>query len=349
MFSNNSTRSFSQKKPAKRSQDDRRLSPFFYKRPVISKKTANVKKSLSKQLFDCMKKRKYPANIEQHIETVSLPIVKFDDEADMPVETKIIRGKCLLTYWVEACLWHSVFFFCFFFEEVSFNHLGDEYKTDVNNKKNEDKNFHGLNMKKIRHYMITVLKFSFSQIGLAGLVVAYVILGAIIIMKIENAYEKIKKEKLQNTREEFVRNVRMASEGLVNEYLRKHFHEKYNQFRDEEIHCAELGLKVLGRTNETNDLSRSVANQMNQTVVSHDADNQTVAMPSAKKCDVEGLWFIKIDDRQFRNQMISWLDVFLNEIDKNEDKDKSSNSFDEDVWTYSSSLLFSVTVITTIG
>jgi hypothetical protein len=202
-------------------------------------------------------------------------------------------------------------------------------------------------MGKLRDYMKTVMKFSFGQIGLAGLVVAYVILGAVIIMRIENAYEQIKKGKLQNTREEFVRNVRLSSETLVNEYLRTNFHEKYNQFRDEEIHCTDFRSDI----NETIIQTGFISIRPNQTLPIQNASNQTTnsVAKQAKKCDVDSLWFIKIDEKAFRERMVNSLDIFLNEIDKNEDKDKSFNSFDADVWTYSSSILFSVTVITTVG
>ena len=78
-------------------------------------------------------------------------------------------------------------------------------------------------------------KHAFSQIGLVGLVVGYVIFGAIIIMKIESSYEKENQEKIERNREDFFENVKLSAEVLFNDYLTKHFHTKYSQFRYEEM------------------------------------------------------------------------------------------------------------------
>ncbi len=68
-----------------------------------------------------------------------------------------------------------------------------------------------------------------------GLVVGYVILGAIIIMKIESSYEKENQEKIERNRDDFFANVKVSAENLFNEYLKENFHSKYNQYRNEEM------------------------------------------------------------------------------------------------------------------
>jgi hypothetical protein len=95
MFSNPSSYPYvSNKRQAAKEQhnNDERLAPVFHKRPAISKKSANLKKGL----FSFKKNKKPTANYSQPqlLATVSMPIVKFDDDdADMSVGKKIIYGK----------------------------------------------------------------------------------------------------------------------------------------------------------------------------------------------------------------------------------------------------------------
>ena len=155
-------------------------------------------------------------------------------------------------------------------------------------------------------------------------------------MKIESSYEKITQEKIETNREEFYKDVRVAAEHIVNEYLRLNFHHKYNQYRNEEmngnlfmgeevsnniIENSAVVKKVLGISEEIDDIKSTTTTtaiiQTNSTIQT--MDNST---------------------KRFK---------FLNENDKIEDKDKATTLLREEVWTYSSSLLYSATVITTIG
>ena len=92
-----------------------------------------------------------------------------------------------------------------------------------------------IDTKKWKQHIKDGVKFAFSQIGLVGLVICYIILGAIIIMQIESSYEKENQEKIEHNRDQFFDNVRSTAEKLFNEYLRENFHIKYNQYRNEEM------------------------------------------------------------------------------------------------------------------
>jgi hypothetical protein len=88
---------------------------------------------------------------------------------------------------------------------------------------------------KVKKYLKRGFKFAFSQIGLAGLVVGYVILGALMFMKIESDYEREIQIQKNKNRDEFYSNVKMVAEEMFNDYLKKHFHTEYSKFRIDEI------------------------------------------------------------------------------------------------------------------
>ena len=235
-----------------------------------------------------------------------------------------------------------------------------------------------------------MLKFAFSQIGLAGLVIGYVILGiencsiftssflvfllfvqgSIIFMKIESSYEKITQGKVESNREDFYKDVRIAAEHIVNEYLRLNFHYKYNLYRNEEtngdlfmgeevsndiIKNSAFAKQVLGIGNESNEMtiSKSKSTENNSTMMPIKTHNSTKINKYIKEnsnlSNEKDSWHVKIDHEAFRKKIEYHLKIFLNEVDKIEDKDKATNLLREEVWTYSSSLLYSATVITTIG
>ena len=233
----------------------------------------------------------------------------------------------------------------------------------------------GINTDKIRHYMNVILKYAFSQIGLACLVIGYVVLGSLIFMKIESNYEKHTQKQIQNNREEFYRDVRLAAEHIVNEYLRLNFHYKYNQYRNEELNGHLVNVNMNTNNNNKNDHDKDNDNEtmfIERTVsifnfYNNNNNNENSNNNGTKKApknikekllfdqhnNVEqqqqkNSWFVKIDEEVFRNEISHHLKVFLNENDKIEDKDKTA-LLREEVWTYSSALLYSATVITTIG
>ena len=225
------------------------------------------------------------------------------------------------------------------------------------------------------------MKFAFSQIGLAGLVIGYVILGSIVFMKIESSYEKVTQEKVEINREEFYHDVRVAAEHIVNEYLLLHFHDKYNQYRNEEMNGnlfmgEEVSKDMIEKSTAnivlTKKLKPDAASDDNETINAlmeeSTSDSTNIIISSTPPLSANGTkrhkyikeklifeehkkksWHVTIDEDAFRTEIAHHLRVFLNENDKIEDKDKSSTLLREEVWTYSSSLLYSATVITTIG
>lgn len=164
-----------------------------------------------------------------------------------------------------------------------------------------------IDTKNVKKYLKKGFKFAFSQIGLAGLVVGYVILGALIFMKIESGYEKENQNKIEKNREDFFKNVKTSAENLFNDYLKANFHMKYNQFRNEEMRIK---------------------------------DDEIIKKSS---------WFIELDKDTFNKELKEHLTYLLMENEKIEDKDKPTMLVREDVWNYPNALLYSATVITTIG
>jgi hypothetical protein len=188
-------------------------------------------------------------------------------------------------------------------------------------------------------------------------------------MKIESSYERITQEKIETNREEFYKDVRVAAEHLVNEYLRLNFHYKYNQYRNEEmngnlfmgeevsnniIENSAIVKQVLGISDEIDDTKSTTTAKIENNSSTQMMDNSTKKFKYIKekiifKGNKKDSWHVPIDHEAFRKELSYHLKVFLNENDKIEDKDKATTLLREEVWTYSSSLLYSATVITTIG
>lgn len=80
-----------------------------------------------------------------------------------------------------------------------------------------------IDTKKVKKYLKRGFKFAFSQIGLAGLVIGYVILGALMFMKIESEYEKENQNKIERNREEFFESVKITAEHMFNDYLKVYY------------------------------------------------------------------------------------------------------------------------------
>lgn len=204
-------------------------------------------------------------------------------------------------------------------------------------------------------------------------------------MKIESSYEKHQQEKNEINREVFYRDVRNAAEHIVNEYLSVNFHYKYNQYRNEEMNGnlflgTEISNNIIEKSpnsmlikalmnNAENNLDINSNNETNSTTITNSSVITTSTISSTSKKykyikekillneysnnpnnlkNKKNTWHIKIDEDQFRKEISHYLKVFLNENEKIEDKDKTA-LLREEVWTYSSALLYSATVITTIG
>jgi hypothetical protein len=142
-------------------------------------------------------------------------------------------------------------------------------------------------------------------------VVCYVILGAAIFMEIESGYEKENHEKIEKNREDFYKNVKITAESLFNDYLKENFHKKYNEYRNEEMRIKE--------------------NIHNKEIIKRSA------------------WFIELDKEKFTHKLTEHLAHLLMENKKIEDKDKSNMLDREEIWNFPNAILYSVTVITTIG
>jgi hypothetical protein len=260
-----------------------------------------------------------------------------------------------------------------------------------------------IDTKKMKKYMKQGFKFAFSQIGLAGLVVGYVILGALLFMKIESAYEKENQSKIEKNRDDFFENVKISAEHMFNEYLKENFHMKYSKYRNEEIllrekelvqnsiyaqqnlsyHMSqrqqdpvedtfdkESSVNYFFNYNNNNNVQRSHRNrdteiinkeehgpgeqamleQHGNTEVSQ-VDNSNVVKldKKANEARPKPTWYVELDKETFYREIKNHLRNLLIENDKIEDKEKQAALVREDVWTYPNALLYSTTVITTIG
>ena len=221
-----------------------------------------------------------------------------------------------------------------------------------------------IDTKKVKKYLKRGFKFAFSQIGLAGLVIGYVILGALMFMKIESEYEKENQNKIERNREDFFESVKITAELMFNEYLKSNFHMKYNKYRNDEIIVKEEEerLKLQRQYNayatlrppmpmtttttannifSPNHAGNSRTRRSNGDPIRYDRKSMNQrAKPS---------WYIELDRDLFYRNIKDHLKKLSNENDKIEDKDKPTMLRDADVWNYPNALLYSATVITTIG
>lgn len=202
--------------------------------------------------------------------------------------------------------------------------------------------------KQVKHYCKVGFKFLFSQIGLLGLVIGYVVVGALIFMKIESSYEKENQEKIEKNREDFYANVKLSAEVLFNEYLKKNFHTKYNQYRIEEMRHKddELFHDALESFN------RNILNTTTHLPDDSDTNNNVINFNS-KKINMNSYhktsWNIELDKEIFFKQVKDHLSHLLSENDNLEDKGDQSIQVADDLWNFSNALLYAATVITTIG
>ena len=60
-------------------------------------------------------------------------------------------------------------------------------------------------------------------------------------------------------------------------------------------------------------------------------------------------WYIELDKEQFTQQISDHLGILFLENEQMEDKDQQAFMVREDLWNYPNSLLYTATVITTIG
>ena len=206
-------------------------------------------------------------------------------------------------------------------------------------------------------------KFAFSQIGLVGLVVGYVILGALIFMKIESSYELENQEKIEKNRDEFFDKVKLSAELMFNEYLSKNFHYKYNQYRNEEIeermkkegvfkdaystyHSNQFLNKINNTIYSINPNARSDTNDFYRRKIVSKRNNYN---KNSYNMTRKQSWFIELDREGFSREIKNHLSTLFQENEKMEDKDQQTLVVREDVWNYPNALLYSATVITTIG
>jgi hypothetical protein len=225
-----------------------------------------------------------------------------------------------------------------------------------------------IDTKKVKRYLKSGFKFAFSQIGLAGLVVGYVILGALIFMKIEGSNEKHNQEKIERNREEFFENVKHSAEDLFNNYLKENFHMKYSQYRNEEMRLKEEEiLRQSFQQHTSNDGTSKPISVLKidndqfaipgmSTTINENNNNDQIDLSKIVKFDRKSAaerekepWYIELDKDNFNKKIKQHLRNLLIENDKIEDKDKSAMLVTEDVWNYPNALLYCATVITTIG
>ena len=143
--------------------------------------------------------------------------------------------------------------------------------------------------------------------------------------------------------EDFYANIKISAEILFNEYLKKNFHTKYNQYRIEEMkvkddeiyHESLINFKknVLNSTNTISDNSHS-----NKKTNSFHTDSYLASS-----------WTIQLDKEIFFKMVKEHLSHLLSENDNLEDKGDQSIQVVDDLWNFSNALLFAATVITTIG
>ncbi|CAF4225881.1 unnamed protein product, partial [Adineta steineri] len=158
---------------------------------------------------------------------------------------------------------------------------------------------------KIQDAIKTVSKVAFSQLGLGGLVVGYVILGGLIFDAIESRYELERLEEKERNRQHFVDQLYIHAYREFNRVLNQTFELKYALWRG--------------------GISR------------HDEQN------NGWQIDVEkDLWKQHID-----YELLQYFGAEEKSQYSSDEQQEAQNTIQ--VWTFSSAMLYSATVITTIG
>lgn len=211
-----------------------------------------------------------------------------------------------------------------------------------------------IDTKKVKRYFKKGFKFAFSQIGLVCLVVGYVMLGAWVFMTIERDHEKENKGKILKNQEQFFEKIKFTAEKMLNGYLNEHFHMKYNIYRNQDVDYSNINTNYDFAIRRPTISSNSSSTKNNFKQISGKnvrASNEVIFDRNSlilKRKFEKPAWFVELDKDIFFNDLRTNLDTLIKENDKMEDKDKH-NIDNEEVWTISNSLLYSATVITTIG
>lgn len=237
---------------------------------------------------------------------------------------------------------------------VKFDSQGDFYKEVLKQDEEEEKPARPppaiivflkkhIDFQLVKNYCEVILKFLFSQIGLLALVFAYVVFGAFVFMKTESSYQKENQQKIDKNREDFYANLKHSAELMLNENLRKHFHIKYNQFRIEEINRKE----DMVFHNALDKLNKEVLNGSFQEI------DHSVINYQTKKINFNNYhknsWNIELDKEIFYKAVQDHLSHLLSENNGLEDKADQSVQLTDDLWNFSNALLYTATVVTTIG
>ncbi|CAF1153553.1 unnamed protein product [Rotaria sp. Silwood1] len=211
------------------------------------------------------------------------PILSFDEEGDIPVPTT--KHKRFLSP-THAPLTDS-------HDNISGSKSGGDSASLEQTRK-----------AKFRHALRSVSKVAFSQLGLGGLVVGYVILGGLIFDAIESRYELERLEEKERNRQHFVDQLYNHAYREFNRVLNQTFELKYALWRG--------------------GLSR------------HDERN-------------EG-WQIDVEKDLWKHHIDYELLQYFGAEEKNQygvEQQQEQNTVQ--VWTFASAMLYSATVITTIG
>ncbi|UJR15434.1 hypothetical protein I4U23_002377 [Adineta vaga] len=217
-------------------------------------------------------------------ERMQAPILSFDEEGDIPVPS--IKSKRLLIRDVPH-----------------FSDVGDN--VTILKSFEDSISIERTRKQKFRHALRTVSKVAFSQLGLGGLVVGYVILGGLIFDAIESRYELERLEEKERNRQHFVDQLYIHAYREFNRVLNQTFELKYALWRG-----------GISRLDEQN---------------------------NGWQIDVEkDLWKHHID-----YELLQYFGAEEKSQYGNDQQQQEQNTIQ--VWTFSSAMLYSATVITTIG